>query len=74
MIYHNVAQYLEAKNLFLNTPGRIYDGHGFYWVGDKWVSDKEFFAHNSRPRYEVAAIPNPDGKNISSGIKSKKQR
>lgn len=72
MIYHDLNSYLNALDNYNSTPGKIINGEGFYKVNDELVTDKEFFAHNSKPVYEAPQKVNVDGTYIHLGAKPQK--
>lgn len=73
MIYHSISQYLEAKNDYLNTSGKIICGEGFYYVDGKLIPDKEYLKYNSLPTFEPIPRENIDKQNITPSIKIKKR-
>jgi hypothetical protein len=73
-IYHDISDYIQAKENYRNTPGKIIDGVGYYIVDGNLVSEEEYRANNSKPRYEPPMLENPDGQNISKGVKIKSSR
>lgn len=73
MIYNNHESYLKALERYMATPGKIINGKGFNFVNGKWVKDKEYYAHNSKPTYEPMPKENSDKQNISPSIKVKRR-
>ena len=76
MIYHKFSDYFKALNAYLNTGWTIVNGNGYAKIKNQLVSEQEYWANNSRPLYEYAPKPNPDGQNIAQSvvIKSKNKR
>jgi hypothetical protein len=69
MIFNNHQDYLRAKAIWDNTSARCINGKVEVYVKNEWVSGEEYYANNTRPIFEVAIIPNPDGRHIATGIK-----
>lgn len=72
MVYNSIKTYIRALDKYNNTWGKIICGNGYYLVNGHWVSDKEYFKHNSCPVYEPVPRENSDKTNIPPSIKIKK--
>jgi len=60
MTYHQLDDYLRAKNNYENVRAKIVDGKGYYLVGENWIPDKEYLAHNTKPTFNYPYPDNPD--------------
>jgi hypothetical protein len=70
MIYHNLQSYLNALDKWRNTTFLI--EHEWVLLNGLKITPGEFYATNPRPRYEVKLLQNPDGRQIASGVKTRK--
>lgn len=72
MIYYDHNQYLKALDVYRNTPAKIINGDGWFFVKGEWVTSKEYFEHNTEPIYQPAPKVNADSTHISSETIRKK--
>ena len=72
-VYHDLNLYLQAKDRYRNVLGKIINGVGYFEINGNLISDEEYHAHNTKPRYEPLPLDNPDGKNIKAGVKIRRK-
>ena len=74
MIYHDLKNYIRAKQKYLSTPFKIVSGVGYAYVKGVWITDKVFGLHNSPPSYEPMPPNNEDKTRVPQSVKIRKYR
>lgn len=64
MVYYSISDFIIALQNYKNTRWKITPYGNFANINGGWITEAEYKAHNTKPRYVQPPKPNPDTKNI----------
>jgi len=72
--FFNLNDYIKALDRYENTPFKIVDGLGYFFIKGEWHQEKDCKGHHTMPTFSVAAKNNPDKTNISQSVIIRKSK